>query len=123
MRYPVEESRIVLYSMREDSCHYLPQMPPFEGDFCRRECQFVSLDSKIYCVGGDIDKVPITEMHTLDLSIGEKQWKRCKNMTYPRLYFGYCVVEKFISVGAKTMNAKPCVMGKFTILKTILGLQ
>ncbi|CAM6122969.1 unnamed protein product [Calypogeia fissa] len=83
---------IALYSMRGNSCYELPPIPNVAGGF-PQNCQSVSLDSKVYVLGGYPDKGDCTStVYVLDL-VGQGQWKQCAAMIEPRANFACGVMH------------------------------
>ncbi|CAM6115417.1 unnamed protein product [Calypogeia fissa] len=83
---------IALYSMRDNSCCALPPIPGINGGFPFR-CQAVASDGKIYVLGGVVSYHFISSgVYVLDL-VGQRQWKRCPNMTRPRRNFECGVMD------------------------------
>ncbi|CAM6118741.1 unnamed protein product [Calypogeia fissa] len=73
-------SQLALYSMRDGSSYLLPPIPGFEGGI-PSDSQCVSLDGKIYILGGlrDSSNIHDREVHVLDLA-GQIGWKLCASM-------------------------------------------
>ncbi|CAM6099842.1 unnamed protein product [Calypogeia fissa] len=83
---------IALYSMRDNFCCKLPPIPNVDEGF-PPSCEAVALDGKIYVMGGLISYPCVSgEVYVLDL-VGQRQWKRCANLTRPRFDFGGGVMD------------------------------
>ncbi|CAM6101115.1 unnamed protein product [Calypogeia fissa] len=80
---------VALYSMRDKSWVALPPIPDQLEDILEG-CQCVSLDGKVYVLGGRFDDPhgPGTDaVYVLDVA-GQKPWEKCANMSEPRESFG-----------------------------------
>ncbi|CAM6125223.1 unnamed protein product [Calypogeia fissa] len=80
--------------MRDNSCCDLPLIPNVAVGF-RQACQSVSLDGKIYVLGGGL--LGSRKVYVLDLP-GQRQWKPCASMIQPRVEFGCHVMNGKIYV-------------------------
>ncbi|CAM6123569.1 unnamed protein product [Calypogeia fissa] len=95
---------LLLYSMRDQMWFELPPIPGLRKGF-PQDCQCVSLDSKIYVLGGACN----TRTHKACVSAGrktvymldlteQKKWKQCAPMQEARQAFGAGVINGKIHV-------------------------
>ncbi|CAM6102596.1 unnamed protein product [Calypogeia fissa] len=92
-----DQYTIVLYSMKDKSWVELPPVPDLENG---RGCQCVSLDGKVYVLGGrfSVLHAPGSDaVYALDVA-GQKPWEKCANMSKPRDSFGCGVLNGKIFV-------------------------
>ncbi|CAM6088001.1 unnamed protein product [Calypogeia fissa] len=99
---------IALCSMKDNSCSQLPPIPNLR-ERIPRWSQCISLDGKIYLLGGVTDaigEVGSNKVFVLDLA-GQRQWTECASMIEPRVQFGCGVIHGKIYVFGGTSSYKP----------------
>lgn len=88
---------ISLYSTRGKACYRLPPIPGLNRGV-PRGCQCVSLNGKIYVLGGEGDEESNgVEVYVLDLA-GQREWGRCADMQQSRKKMGCGVLDGKIYV-------------------------
>ncbi|CAM6123521.1 unnamed protein product [Calypogeia fissa] len=90
---------ISLYSVKEKVVHELPPIPNVAGGI-PVSCQCVSLEGKIYVVGGrvvDLFGTGTNKVYVMDM-VEEICWKECASMKEPREEFGCGVLDGKIYV-------------------------
>ncbi|CAM6084295.1 unnamed protein product [Calypogeia fissa] len=91
---------IVLCSMKDNSCYVLPAIPNVVQRF-PAHCRSVSLDGKIYVLGGRFglsNDLTTSTVYVLDLSVGQRPWKQCADMIKGRARFPCGVMDGKIYV-------------------------
>ncbi|CAM6100629.1 unnamed protein product [Calypogeia fissa] len=92
-------SIIELFSMRDNSCCQLPPIPGFRDGFPRKP-QCVSIDGKVYVLGGQVrcrgevswKEEASAKVYVFDVA-GQVQWLECANMKKAKIDFGCGVLD------------------------------
>ncbi|CAM6083875.1 unnamed protein product [Calypogeia fissa] len=92
-----KDDQVVVYSMSEKLSWQLPPFPASGG--IPESCQRVTLDGKIYVLGGraKLYDIHTSEVWVFDL-VGQKGWEKLANMHEPRCDFGSAVKDGKIFV-------------------------
>lgn len=108
---------ISIYSIRENRAYELPPPRDVDGRLSPAS-SCISLDGKLYILGGESLGVPSAsmiepgnEVYVLDL-VGRTKWERCASMIEPRTNFGCGVID-----------GKIYVFGGFGHKRTVCGSE
>ncbi|CAM6110900.1 unnamed protein product [Calypogeia fissa] len=108
---------ISLYSKRENDFYTLPPIPDVPSDY-PKSCQCISLDGKVYVLGGAVESQGecrcsrcsesqgSADVYMLDIA-GARKWKRCASMLEPRINFGCGVLDGKIYVFGGSSSHDP----------------